>query len=86
MPRICSLLRIMAFIRQCKLEDKTMEDISQILEFGFVAWDFILVIYESGWKNWLQIRTINHSGNIFLLNFKRALFKNITLSNVAKDK
>ena len=48
MPRICSLLRIMAFIRQCKLEDKTMEDISQILEFGFVAWDFILVIYESG--------------------------------------
>jgi len=29
--------RIMAFIRQWKLEDKTAEDISQILEFNFVA-------------------------------------------------
>jgi len=48
MPRICLLPRIIAFIRQCKLEDKTMEDISQISEFGFVAWDFILVIYKSG--------------------------------------
>ena len=48
MSRICSLLRIMALIRQFKLEDKTMEDISQILEFSFAAWDFLLVIYESG--------------------------------------
>jgi len=31
------LLRIVAFMKQCKLEDKTTKDISQIREFGFVA-------------------------------------------------
>jgi len=43
----CSLLRMVAFIRQCKLEDKTAEDIPQISEFGYMAWDFLLAIYES---------------------------------------
>jgi len=33
----CSLLRMVAFIRQCKLEDKIAEDISQISEFGYMA-------------------------------------------------
>jgi len=33
----CSLLRIVVFIRQHKLEDKTAKNIPQILEFGFVA-------------------------------------------------
>jgi len=47
---MCSLLRIGVFIRQHKLEDKTTENISQIFEFGFVAWDFLLAIYESGWN------------------------------------
>jgi len=46
---ICPLLRIVAFIRQCKLEDKTTKDISQILEFGFIAWNFFLAIYKSSW-------------------------------------
>ena len=36
----CSLLRIVVFIRQHKLKDKTVEDISQISEFSFVAWEF----------------------------------------------
>ena len=35
---MCSLLRIVAFIKQYKLEDKTTKDISQIREFGFVVW------------------------------------------------
>ena len=47
---MCSLLRIVVFIMQHKLEDKTTENISQIFEFGFVAWDFLLAIYESGWN------------------------------------
>ena len=34
---ICSLLRIVAFVRQHKLESKTAEDILQISEFGYLA-------------------------------------------------
>ena len=45
---MCLLLRIVAFIRQHKLENKTTENISQISEFGFVTWDFLLAIYKSG--------------------------------------
>ena len=44
------LLRIAAFIRQHKLEDKTTKDIPQIPEFSFVAWNFLSAIYESGWN------------------------------------
>jgi len=47
---MCSLHRIAAFVRQQKLEDKTTEDISQISEFGYAAWDFLSSIYESGWN------------------------------------
>jgi len=43
----CSLLRIAAFIKQQKLEDKIVENILQIAEFGFVAWKFLSVIYEA---------------------------------------
>ena len=34
---ICSLLRIAAFDKQQRLEDKIAEDIPQIAEFGFVV-------------------------------------------------
>jgi len=44
------LLRIVAFIRQHKLEDKTTKNIPQISEFSFVAWNFLSAIYESGWN------------------------------------
>jgi len=37
------------FIEQQKLEDKTAENISQIAEFGSVAWKFLSTIYEAGW-------------------------------------
>ena len=46
---MCSFLRMVAFIRQHKLENRTAEDISQISEFGFTAWEFLSFIYESGW-------------------------------------
>jgi len=38
-----------AFVRQQKLEDKTADNILQIVEFDFVAWDILLAIYESDW-------------------------------------
>ena len=34
---MCSLLRIVAFIRQHKLKNKTTENVSQISEFAFVV-------------------------------------------------
>ena len=43
---VCSLYRIAAFIRQYKIENKTAEE---VMEFGFVAWDFISSIYKSVW-------------------------------------
>jgi len=46
---IYSLHRIVVFIRQYKLGDKTMEDIPQISQFGYAAWDFILSIYKAKW-------------------------------------
>ena len=36
-------------MKQCKLEDKTTKDISQIREFGFVAWEFLFAIYKVSW-------------------------------------
>ena len=45
---ICLLLRIATFIKQHKLKDKTTDDIPQISKFGFVIWEFLSVIYESG--------------------------------------
>jgi len=45
---ICSLLRIAVFIKQQKLKDKTAENISYIVEFGFAAWKFLSTIYKAG--------------------------------------
>ena len=42
-------MRIAAFIKQRKLEDKTEKDIPQISEFGFAAWEFLTAIYEVDW-------------------------------------
>jgi len=39
---------MVAFIRQQKLENRAVENILQISEFGFAAWDFLLSIYEFG--------------------------------------
>ena len=39
-----SLLKIVAFLRQHKLKDKTAKDIPQISKFSFMAWDFLSAI------------------------------------------
>jgi len=44
----CSLLRIVSFIRQRKLKDKTMKNIMQITKFGSAAWGFLSTIYKAG--------------------------------------
>jgi len=45
----CSLQRIATFIKQRPLGDKNSQDIPQISEFGFAAWDLVSSIYSSGW-------------------------------------
>ena len=40
---------MVTLIRQEKLEDKIAEDISQVSEFDFAAWDFLSAIYEFSW-------------------------------------
>ena len=46
---ICSLFRMVAFIRQQKLVNKKVEGIFHISEFGFAAQDFLSSIYKSDW-------------------------------------
>jgi len=44
----CSLQRMVNFIKQRPISDKTEKDIPQIDQFGYAAWQFILAIYEAG--------------------------------------
>ena len=57
----CSLFRMVTFIRQRRLEDKTVEDILQITKFGSVAWEFLSAIYEAGWDK----LTTNYNNKYF---------------------
>ena len=38
-----------SFIKQCPLGNRMAKDIPQIGEFRFAAWEFLTVIYKSGW-------------------------------------
>ena len=47
----CSLQRMAVFIKQRLLDNRTSNNISQIMEFGSVAWKLINAIYKSRWNN-----------------------------------
>ena len=49
----CSLQRIATFIKWRSLGNKTGNDIPQITEFGFAAWNLITAIYKSRWNKLL---------------------------------
>ena len=38
-----------SFIKRCPLGNRMAKDIPQIGEFRFAAWEFLTVIYKSGW-------------------------------------
>jgi len=57
----CSLHKIVAFIRQRKLDNNITNDISQIAEFSLTTGNFILSIYESGWDK----LKANKNDNVF---------------------
>jgi len=44
---VCSLLKIAIFIKQQLLDDRITKNISQIVDFSFVSWEFINTIYKS---------------------------------------
>jgi len=44
---ICSLFRMISFIKQRRLEDKIAKDISQISKFGYIIWEFLSAIYKT---------------------------------------
>ena len=75
-----------AFVRQWKLEDKTVENISQISEFGFVAWDFLLAIYESGWDKLTANKDKDSFRECVSVQFNRKPFNNTTLRKKDKGK
>ena len=82
----CSLLRIAAFIRQRELEDKTAEDIPQILEFGFATWDFLLAIYESGWDELAANKNQKSFRQCVSVQFNRKSVNNSVLNKEGKGK
>jgi len=83
---MCSLLRMVAFIRQHKLENRTAEDISQILEFGFIAWEFLSFIYESGWDKLIANKDNKTFRQYISSQFNIKPTKNIIKNNSSKDK
>ena len=44
---VCSLLRIAIFIKQQLLGDRITKNISLIVDFSFISWEFINTIYKS---------------------------------------
>jgi len=38
------------FIKQYSLENRTAQNIPQIIGFGYMVLEFLLAIYESGWN------------------------------------
>ena len=75
-----------AFVRQWKLENKTAENISQISEFGFVAWDFLLAIYEFGWDKLTANKDKDSFRECISVQFNRKPSNNTTLRKEDKGK
>ena len=83
---MCLLHRIAAFVRQHKLEDKTAKDISQILEFGFVAWNFLLAIYKSGWDRLVANKKQKYFRQCISVQFNRKFSNNSVPKEESKGK
>ena len=76
---------MVAFIRQQKLENRTVENILQISEFGFAAWDFLSSIYESGWDK-LTANKDNRSFRQYIVSqFNMKTIKSNAINNSVKD-
>jgi len=76
---------MVAFIRQQKLGNRTVENILQISEFGFAACDFLLSIYESGWDK-LTANKDNRSFRQYIASqFNMKIIKSNAINNSAKN-
>ena len=79
---ICSLFRITAFIKQCTLENRTAQDILQIVSFGYMTWKFISAIYESSWDKLMANMTFRQ----YIFTQFNKTPSNKTLFNLDKGK
>ena len=83
-----SLLQIADFIRARKVKKDKILDITNLQEFGEVAWNFLSSIYEAGWDS-IPIDNCNTSfRNTIMakLNFKLLKSNNSSLSDKFKER
>jgi len=64
---VCSLQCIAIFIKQRNITGKNINNISQLQEFEFSAWELLSAIYKSGWYKF----SVNTNG----LSFRTAVAK-----------
>ena len=83
---IYSLLKMAAFIRQYKLENKTAKDIPQISEFRFIVWNFLSFIYESRWNKLTAYKDNKFFRQFIISQFNVKTMKNIIYNSLAKGK
>ena len=76
---VYSLYRIIALIKQCKLENKTAKDIPPISEYGFVAQNFLLAIYESGQDKLAANKKQKYFRQCISTQFNKELSDNLNL-------
>jgi len=71
-----------AFIKQCTLENRTAQDILQIVSFGYMTWKFISAIYESSWDKLMANMTFRQ----YIFTQFNKTPSNKTLFNLDKGK
>jgi len=61
---MCSLKRMVCFLRQQNIKDQDANSIRQLDPFGKSAWDFVLAIFKSGWNTLITANKSSIRDNI----------------------
>jgi len=69
---------MVAFIKQYPLENRTARNILQIIEFEYTVWEFLSIIYESGWNKLTVIKDNKSFRQCILVQFNRTPTNNIS--------
>jgi len=83
---MCSLLRMVAFIKQHSLVKRMVKDISQISEFSSVAWKFLFAIYKSSWNKLIANKNNKYFKQYMFLQFNKTPTRSITTNKLLKSK
>ena len=74
------------FIKQYSLENKKAQIIPQITDFGYIAWKFLLAIYQSSWDKFIANKDNKTFRQCIFTQFNKIPSNKKTLSNLNKDK